>query len=199
MMTSLIVVSGLAGLLTPTIVMSCFYGDIDWTKQLGGPSWDFTRSWASNVTAAGTILSYSVLLSCFPPTASLGLFSRQGYLSLGTISLGLCVLAPLAFNVVSRVLKACRRSYAGPAGFLVSSGITVGGVSLQFLLGACLVWELHVMKILPAEVAITLIVFVSGFFLLLLWYSILTSADVLAKAQVEMEGRVLTAATWSLL
>jgi len=188
MLTDLLVVSWIAGLLVPVMVGMLFGRNIDWSKQLAGPTWDFTRSWASNMTAAGTILGYSLLLSCVAPTAALHFFPRQGYLSIGTIAAGLSVLAPLAFNVMSRILQACHRRSASSSAFLMSAGITIWGLTLQLFIGACLVWELYVAKTLPLWVAAAMVVSVLVLCMLVVWYAILTASDTLKKETVPVMG-----------
>jgi hypothetical protein len=177
-----------SGLMVPIMVMLVFGRKLDWDKQLEGPTWDFTRSWASNMTAAGTILGYSVLLSCVAPTATLHFLPRQGYLAIGTIAGGLSVLAPLAFNVLSRILVAFRKRSASSTAFLVSAGITMWGLALQLLIGACLVWELYIAKTLPLWTAIGLVAFVLLLCFSVVWYAVLTAADTLAKQVTPVMG-----------
>ena len=68
MIGALLLVSSLAGLLVPAVVLAYFREQIDWSKELAGPTWDFGKSWASNITAAGPVLGHAALLACFSPT-----------------------------------------------------------------------------------------------------------------------------------
>jgi hypothetical protein len=191
MLSYLVLTAGLAGLLVPMMVWACFSDRVDWTRNLAAPNWDFTRSWASNLTAAGTILTYSSLLACFAPTAVLPFGTRQGYLILVTIAGALAVLAPLAFNVLSRILQAFGKIFASSLAFLLSAGITVCGLSLQLLIGACMVWELRISGPLPVWLALALIVLVLSLLTSIVWYAILTASDVLKKeapAAAQFEG-----------
>jgi hypothetical protein len=207
MLTYVLAASWMAGLLVPVLVRVIFSGSVDWDKQLSGPSWDFTGSWASNMTAAGTVLSYGVLLSCLTPNATLYVLpKRETYLSIGAIAGGLSVLAPLAFHIMSRILQACRRKTACSFAFLISAGITIWGLTLQLLVGGCLVWELYKLNTLPHWVATALLAFVLALSGLLVWYAILTAADTLKKAPpVSKEARPLAElqaplpTTWHLL
>jgi hypothetical protein len=153
---------------------------IKWVKELPSPAWDFTKSWASNITVAGTVLNFATLLSCFSPPANLYFFPKSAYLSLGTIAGGLCILAPLAFNMLSKILNAY--AWAPGASFLVCAGITTWGVTLQLLLEACLLQELKIANILPPVITIVftfpLLVFSVG----VLVYAGWTEADVLKQA-----------------
>jgi hypothetical protein len=207
-LSNLLLVSWIAGLLVPALATTLFFKSIDWTKQLDGPTWDFTKSWASNMTAAGTILSYSVLLSCIAPNAALYFFSRPSYLSIGAIALGLSVLAPLAFNVMSRILETWVPDSASPIAFLLSAGITVWGLTLQLFIGGCLVWELYKLNTLPQWAALALLAFVLLLSILVVWYAILTAADTLreetppvvgARAHLQAELQAPQPTTWHLL
>ncbi|MGA7216669.1 MAG: hypothetical protein WBX38_00045 [Candidatus Sulfotelmatobacter sp.] len=208
MFSYLLVLSWIAGLSVPAMVTVLFFDRIEWSKQLGGPTWDFTRSWASNITAAGTILSYSVLLSWVAPDAALHFLPRQGYLTIGTIAGGLSVLAPFAFHVTSRILLACRRSSAAASAFLMSAGITIWALTLQLFLGACLLWELYLARTFALAIAIALVSLVLSLSVLVVWYAILTAADTLRRApspSLSLEGHLQSqakgeqSATWPLL
>jgi hypothetical protein len=146
-------------------------------------TWDFTKSWASNITAAGTILGYATLLSCFTSTTNFRFSTRSVYISVGMIAGGLSLLAPLAFNVSSRISKEFRKANkkASPDLFLICAGITIWGVTLQLFLGACLLRELHAANILPRLVT----KFFAGLLILVsqavVAYGALTATDVLVQ------------------
>ena len=181
MIGALLLVSSLAGLLVPFVVLAYFRQQIDWSKELAGPTWDFSKSWASNITAAGTVLGYAALLSCFSPTAQLHFLPRAGYLTVGTIAGGLPILAPLVFTVLSRILQARHNESAASIAFLLAAAVTIWGLTLQLLLGACLLWELHTVNILPA---VTAFLFIALLFVLsgaVVAYAALTAADTLKK------------------
>jgi hypothetical protein len=207
-LTSLLLGGAVAGMLVPTMVVMFFYGKIDWTKTLAAPNWDFTRSWASNMTVAGTVLTYTSLVAILDPKAVLSVMPRPGYLVLVSIAGAFAVLAPLAFNVLSRILQAIGRvqCFASSIAFLLSAGITVCGLSLQLLIGTCMVWELKAAKLLPLLLAAALIALLLTLLLGIVWYAILTATDVLKREpavapqgpEVSMTSRPEPAA-WSLL
>jgi hypothetical protein len=181
MIGALLLVSSLAGLLVPAVVLAYFREQIDWSKQLAGPTWDFGKSWASNITAAGTVLGYAALLACFSPTAQLHFLPRAGYLTVGTIAGGLPILAPLVFTVLSRILQARHNQAATSISFLLATAVTIWGLTLQLLLGACLLWELHTVNILPGVIAflfVALLLVLAG---AVVAYAALTAADTLKK------------------
>jgi hypothetical protein len=189
MIGALILISLLAGALVPAVVLAHFWQQIDWNKELASPTWDFAKSWASNITTAGTVLGYAALLSCFSPTAQFHFFPRAGYLSVGTIAGGLPILAPLAFTVLSRILRARDSNFADSTSFLLSAALTIWGLTLQLLLGACLLWELHTVNILPA---VTALLFIALFLLLsvsVVAYAVLTAAETLKK-ETPVSGNV---------
>jgi hypothetical protein len=188
MIGALLLLSSLAGLLVPAVVLAYFREQIDWSKELAGPTWDFSKSWASNITAAGTVLGYAALLSCFSPTAQLHFLPRAGYLTVGTISGGLPILAPLVFTVLSRILQARHNEYAASISFLLAATVTIWGLTLQLLLGACLLWELHTINILPAFVAVLFIVLLLVLSGSVVVYAGLTAADTLKKETPNTEN-----------
>lgn len=207
-LTSLLLGGAAAGLLVPIMVGMFFSGKIDWAKTLQAPSWDFTRSWASNMTAAGTILTYSSLVAIFDPKAVLSIMPKQGYLVLVAIAGAFAVLAPLAFNVLSRILQAIRivQRFASSIAFLLSAGITICGLSLQLLIGTCMVWELKVAKLVPLSLAWVLIALLLTLLLGIMLYAILTATDILKRqpaADAQRSEVTITShpepAAWSLL
>ncbi len=65
-------------------------------KKIGGPSWDFSKSWASNVTVVGAILG-TVLSAKVLPANPTVVASPNGYTALSLLFGALVVLAPLVF------------------------------------------------------------------------------------------------------
>jgi hypothetical protein len=182
MLTYFVLIGGLAGVLVPVMVKICFSKSVDWPKILLPPTWNFTSSWASNLTAAGTILTYSSLVACFAPTQNLPFGTRQGYLILVTIAGAFAVLAPLAYNVLSRILLSLDKPFAYSLSFLLSAGITVWGLTLQLLIGAGMVLELRDSNLLPWWLAGALVILVISLIGSVVWYAILTASDVLKRA-----------------
>jgi hypothetical protein len=199
----------LGGASVPVTVLVRFSKNLDWGKVLAGPTWDFTRSWASNLTVAGIILNYAALLSSMPPTTNLQILIRPAYLSIGILAGALSIVAPLAFGIVSRILRQCGFSFADSGAFLVAAGITVSGLTLQLLIGACLLWELHVAKVLPSVTTYALIASVMVLAGGVIAYAVLTAEDTLQKEkpktlklEVNLVEHVETAEqakAWSLL
>jgi hypothetical protein len=190
----LIVASGLLGLIVLAMVVACY--PIDWGKKPTSLTWDFTKSWASNITAAGTILNYAVLLSCFTPTASFHYFPKSAYLSIGAIAGGLSLLAPLAYNALSKILQVPKWEVNDSISFLVGAGITVWGSTLQLLGGACLLDELRIADILPSVTKWILKYPLVGCAFLIVVYAIVTTAAVLKTADLHT---VRPPEAWTLL
>ena len=118
------------------------------------------------------------------------------------------MLAPLAFNVLSRILQAIRtvQRFASSIAFLLSAGITVCGLSLQLLIGTCMVWELKVAKLVPLSLAWVLIALLLTLLLGIMLYAILTATDILKRqpaADAQRSEVTITSqpepAAWSLL
>jgi hypothetical protein len=206
-LTYLVLTGGVSGLLVPLAVSVLFSRSVDWKKQLAGPTWDFSRSWASNMTAVGTVLTYGTILSCFAPTASLHFFSRQAYLGIGAVAGSMSVLAPLTFLCLSRILAACRFKAAVSIAFLVGAGVTIWGLTLQLLIGACTLWEMKIGNFLPVLVSTTFVVLIIAFAISVITYAILSAADTLKKetpllavaAQPDEHANALQLKAWALL
>jgi hypothetical protein len=106
--------------------------------RMGTPSWDFTRSWASNITVAGGLLSAALSVAVLPEqTAYIG---KGGFGVLTLLFTLLAGLAPFVFNVFRRgglditAAPGAQLHYQGfVIWFLAASGITITAVSAQML------------------------------------------------------------------
>jgi hypothetical protein len=99
------------------------------TTSIGDASWDFSKSWASNVTIAGAILG-TVLSAKILPATSTVVGSPNGYTALSLLFGALVVLAPLLFTA-SRTGKPDPKGpiYIGHGwAFLLASGVTLWAV-----------------------------------------------------------------------
>jgi hypothetical protein len=90
--------------------------------------------------------------------------------------------------VLSRLLRACRSDSAASTSFLLAAAATVWGLTLQLLLGACLLWELHTVNILPAVTAFLFIVLLLALSGSVVAYAGLTAADTLKKEMPTAEN-----------
>lgn len=182
-LSTLFAVSVLGGALVPLLVVVGYHKSIDLAKDLSSPAWDFSRSWATNLTAIGTVLGYSAILSSFPATAKLHNFERPVYLTVGALATAIAAAAPVIFNMCKATMKAFDLKVASSLAFLLSTAFTVAGVMLQLQLGVSLLSELQLAGYLPSWVSLGLRYVVRALSIGLLFYAVLTAHDVLAKAE----------------
>jgi hypothetical protein len=126
-------------------------------------SWDFSTSWASNITAFGSVFSFLLGLSAFPDKP---LFAPRGeYLFIAAFATALAALAPAVHRFVSKSRaenppavaapegqdKATQNAAADPAvvtvgfvgGFLAASVLTIWGTLLQCAGELLIIYELE--------------------------------------------------------
>jgi hypothetical protein len=142
-------ISGAMGVAAPVAAAVIYRKTIAWDKDLAAPAWDFSRSWATNITAIGTVLGYATVLSSISHDATLRIFERSSYLVIAALATALVAASPVAFTLCRSVLRACRAPWASAAAFLVSAGITVCGLGLQLLLGSALIYEILALGYVP--------------------------------------------------
>jgi hypothetical protein len=106
---------------------------------MGSPTWDFSRSWASNLTVVGAFLSTTLALSSLPELTRH--ISKGGYALLNVIFTLIVAIAPFVFNVIRKPIltdvpgaDGSTLQYQGYVfAFLIASGITVWAVSGQMI------------------------------------------------------------------
>jgi len=184
MATIVVMSSAILGLLVPVLTFVCFRKQVDWTKPLSSPTWDFGRSWATTFSAAGTAISFSAISAVFTTPPTFHVLSKQVYISLGAIAAAMAILAPVVFNVACVLLKWLKCDGAAAVSFLISAGISIGAVTLQLLSGSCLLWELHLSEVLPRWAVLPLTVAVVTLALAMLPYGVLTARDTLRRADL---------------
>jgi hypothetical protein len=126
--------------------------------KIGGATWDFTSSWASNITAFGAAFSAFIQLTMFPDKPALG--SRTEYAFLAAFSLALVALAPAIQRLTNRVhvehsgenIVASTNSII--AGFLTASAFTVWGTLLQIAVQFLIILELGIAVTISCPTAI---------------------------------------------
>jgi hypothetical protein len=128
--TSLVLATLGAGLaLTAAGWLTCGAIRAALTTAIGDTSWDFSKSWASNITVVGAILG-TVLSAKILPTTPTVVVSPNGYTALSLLFGLLVVVAPLLFTA----LRSGTPDPKGPKyqgygwGFLLSSCVTLWAV-----------------------------------------------------------------------
>jgi hypothetical protein len=140
--TSIVVSSLVAGVvLTVVGWLRCGAVSAAPTKVIGDPTWDFSKSWASNVTVVGAILGTVLSAKVLPATTVV--VSPSGYTALSLLFGALVVVAPLLF-VATRKGRADAKGpvYTGYGwAFLVASSVTLWGVIGQLTTVGLVLYE----------------------------------------------------------
>ena len=103
-------------------------GRYDPNGELGSVKWDFSGSWATNLTTVGAILGTVIAAGVLPAEGQL--FGAKAVAGLSVFFGVLAILSGLVYSVASRWVVAegepARQGYVRP--FLVAAGITVAAV-----------------------------------------------------------------------
>jgi hypothetical protein len=70
------------------------------TNRMGSATWDFTSSWAANVTFGGGLLTGVLGFTLFPDNGHF--FSKAGYLAASVVFPVIAMLAPQTYNIFRR-------------------------------------------------------------------------------------------------
>ncbi len=133
------------------ILVAAFLVRRNVTSRMGSVTWDFSQSWATNITVAGTALT--TLLS-FTGLPEYGKFmAKSSYLSLALLFGILVTLAPSVYNFIRKPVDPPPPDLANPTkaigpvfqgyvfGFLLASFLTLWGVLGQLTTIGLLLWE----------------------------------------------------------
>lgn len=139
----------------------------DLNQSMGLPSWDFSRSWASNISAVGGLVTLSAL-AFIPTTLETQQIPRQAYAILLFVFPLLAALAPLVYNFSRRVntdssttpptITSQGKAYM----FIVASVFTMWAAVGQLAVQVSIIEELRIAKMLESPFAI-LIEIIFGF------------------------------------
>lgn len=106
--------------------------DLRMRDEMGLPMWDYSKSWASNLTAAGAILGSALTVMVLPESTYI--LSKSIYLALSYLFLGLATLAPFIYNSIRKPLVSQTPDASG-------STLTYHGYVILFLVSSMLtVW-----------------------------------------------------------
>ena len=175
-------------------------------QRLGPPSWRFSDSWASNVTAVGAVLTAVVVSGLAAPAGRY--VSPPGVAALAVFWGFLVVLAPFVYSATSSPVTPPGSPLPSGGGlalegtvgaFLVSSAITVWAVLGQFATLALLVADLTGPRGV-FRMALVVLVAAAAMLVRYAWCSILW----VVEAQVAHEQRVAASGPaarpgWSIL
>lgn len=118
---------------------------------MGSPTWDFTKSWASNLTVAGAFLSIAIAIAVLPDQTRY--MSKGGYSILNVLLTLLAGLGPFLYNVSrTRIQRESAQDaeYQGTVvAFLIASGVTVWAVVGQLVTDVLVFNELLLADLAP--------------------------------------------------
>lgn len=120
------------------------------TKSVGGPSWDISKSWGSNVTVVGAVVN-TVLAAKVLPTKTV-LISSSGYTALSLLFGALIVVAPLVFTALRKSPVSATGSDVEGWGvsFMLSTWMTLWGVVGELVTAGLVLYEAERGNTIPA-------------------------------------------------
>jgi hypothetical protein len=131
----------------------------DLNQSMGIPSWDFSRSWASNISVVGGLVTLSAL-AFLPTTVETHPIPRSAYAILLFVFPLLAALAPLVYNFSRRIttdssttpptIVAQGKAYM----FVVASVFTMWAAVGQLVVQSSMIEELRSAKVLPTSFAV---------------------------------------------
>lgn len=141
----------------------------DITTRMGPVNWDFTKSWASNLTVFGAALGAIVSGGLLPKSASSG--ETATFVGLNVLFGLAAVVGPFVYTVLQRRVavtrvngksKATEPQYQGTVGgFLLGTAIMLWGVLGVFATVAELLAKIHRAHSLPSALLVALAVLVA--------------------------------------
>jgi len=169
------------------------------TDSIGGASWNFSSSWASNIVAFGTAFSALIQLTMFPEKPAFG--SRTEYAFLAAFSLALVALAPAVQQLTNQIHvdesggTPVLTTSSSVFGFLLATVFTMSGVFLQIALQILIIVELSTAAIVnkPTTICAELCVVFGGIGLAVYcWRTILTTVAANASRTGTKSGPLRT-------
>ncbi len=158
-----------------TLHVACILGS-DRTKEMGLPKWDFTASWASNLTIVSSAVSFGLLTTVLANSHTY-LLDSDAYKYLVFFFPLLVALAPIIYNFLREVDLSTNNppqmTLRGRAStFLLACFFTIWGTAGQMLLQSGVIFELYqTAHYLGLEVMIALEVIFAAMFIALLIYA----------------------------
>jgi len=138
---------GLAVLLSLSCAVIVLLHGHKMSDRIGQASWDFSSSWASNITAFGTGATFLLGFTLFPDKPFFG--TKLEYSFLAAFATAAAAFAPAIHRMMSApAANQSANEGATPAaeglvgGFLTASAFTIWGALLQTAVELLIVWEL---------------------------------------------------------
>lgn len=170
------------------------------TDVIGNASWDFSASWASNITVFGTAFSFLIQLTIFPDKPLIG--SRSEYTFLGGFALALVGFAPAAQRLIGQIQIGADAAgvprittNSNVAGFLFASVFTMWGTLLQIATQVLIIQELAYALIIKNSIAVCtklFLVFAGMGLVVYCWRTILSTVAANATRTGTKQGKLET-------
>ena len=171
------------------------------------PQWDFSESWASNLTVVGAILGTVLSANVLPPKKTV-VMAPDGYTALSLLFGILVVLAPFLYTAFRKGRpRPTGPEYRGRNGaFLVASALTVWATCGQIATVGLVLYEAQHAKVLAPGAVIPMLAALGVALVLTCIYSLQSIRLVLesearrvgARAD-DLRGRQASGAQWKLL
>jgi hypothetical protein len=126
------------------------------TRRMGAPKWDFSSSWATNITLGGGLLGGILGFSLFPENGHY--LSKSGYLAASIVFPVLAGLAPQAYNIFRKPIADPTDPAAMPlqgfvTGFVVAAALTAWAAIGQAATTALAISEIYCSGYLDSSLA----------------------------------------------
>jgi hypothetical protein len=147
-------------------------------SHMGSPTWDFTKSWASNITLGGAIAIPAVVFATFPEQTQF--VNKTGYTVLGLFFGALSAAAPLFYKCVPFDPKSSSSDTDTSESdgivfmFLIASGLTLWGACAQVATLCLILGEIFLSRSISADVLVGALVFLGLTILCLSVYAAIT-------------------------
>ena len=137
----------IAALIVLTCVAIVRHHGYRFSDPLGAAKWDFSSSWASNITVAAAVFGSITQFVGFPDRPVHD--TKTSYLTLAFLGIAFVTVAPFFYRTFSRVIVEKPKDsdvtlmiQGGVGGFLVASATTLSGVFMQIITQFFLVDEI---------------------------------------------------------
>jgi hypothetical protein len=169
-------------------------------KEVGGATWDFSKSWASNVTVVGAILG-TVLSAKILPASPTVIATPNGYTALSLLFGALVVVAPLVFTALRSGRPSAMDTVIEGKGwaFLLASEVTLWGVIGELATVGLILYEAKRAHTLPLGAVLPTWCVIGGALLLIGIYGFRTTHYTVDTGTPAPKGFVPGEPRWNVL
>jgi hypothetical protein len=168
-------------------------------KDVGGATWDFSKSWASNITVVGAIVG-TVLSAKVLPASPTVVATPNGYTALSLLFGALVVVAPLVFTALRSKPSAMDVTVEGKGwAFLLASALTLWGVIGELVTGGLILYEAKHGNTLPLGAVFPTWCVIGGALVLIGVYGFRTTYYTLEATAPSPKGMLASEPRWNVL